>query len=285
MRIIVTSGYSRSLHAIALIHRLAEEGHEVVAGLEVTTMSVARVRVYVRQLGWRKLLKKVRATSGGRFAGAARVGQEIAPVQEYLDEHRISSSTVRAACHAVDARHIRVSSLNSPDAIQAVRELRTDVIVYSGGGILRRGLLEAPRLGVLNAHGGPLPHFRGMNAGEWSLFHGVSPTVAVHWVNEGVDTGPVLFQRPVPVEAWVDIERGRGVAARVGVEALIDAVQMVAADNAPATPQERADGRQFYVMAPPLLEVLQAWIRQGRTPLKTDEPFSFAGRVSAAARV
>ena len=40
-----------------------------------------------------------------------------------------------------------------------------------------------------------LPFFRGMNVIEWSLLYNVKPTVTVHMISEGIDTGDILFQR------------------------------------------------------------------------------------------
>jgi methionyl-tRNA formyltransferase len=119
---------------------------------------------------------------------------------------------------------------------------------------------------VLNAHGGPLPAFRGMNAAEWALFHGIRPSVTVHWMDEGIDTGPILFERPIPVEPWRHIPAGRGVATRVSVEALLEAADGIAAGTLTATPQDPAAGRQYFVMAEPLLDVVERWARAGRAP-------------------
>jgi len=54
---------------------------------------------------------------------------------------------------------------------------------------------------VVNVHPSLLPSFPGLRAIEQALEAGVSETgVTVHLVDEGVDTGPVLRQEPVPVE-------------------------------------------------------------------------------------
>ena len=250
----VTAGYGKSLHAIALVHSLAARGHAVVLCVQVRALNVGRLRGYLRQIGLRKLWGKVRAklfASSGDYAG------EVAAMQAFNREHHVSSSSLADECGVGNVRHLLVTRLDDPAVAAAVRESGADLIVYAGGGIVRSELLKATRLGVLNAHGGPLPRFRGMNAAEWALLHGIAPTVTIHWMNEGIDTGPILFERPIPAEAWRTIADGRGVATRVGVEALLDAVDRVAAENVPAMPQDVEAGRQYHVMADPLLEVLE----------------------------
>jgi phosphoribosylglycinamide formyltransferase-1 len=55
---------------------------------------------------------------------------------------------------------------------------------------------------IVNTHSAPLPQFPGAHPIEDVLAAGVSETAAtVHWVDEGVDTGPVIRAVRVPVEA------------------------------------------------------------------------------------
>ena len=53
---------------------------------------------------------------------------------------------------------------------------------------------------IVNVHPALLPAFPGLDAVGQALEHGVQVTgVTVHFVDEGVDSGPILLQRPVPV--------------------------------------------------------------------------------------
>ena len=53
---------------------------------------------------------------------------------------------------------------------------------------------------IINLHPALLPAFPGIGAIEKALEHGVRITgVTIHYVDEGVDSGPILLQRPVPV--------------------------------------------------------------------------------------
>lgn len=276
MRIVITCGYSKSFHAIALIHRLAAQGHEVVLCLNVHLFNVARFRFYLRQIGLSKLLHKARTKL---FSGKGRsesVSGEIKPMLDYLYENGITSRKVSQACREVHARLVKVPSLNSPKALKALREADIDLIVYAGGGILRKKFIKSPKLGVLNAHGGPLPQFRGMNASEWALFHGVNPVVTIHYIDTGIDTGPIFFSKPI-LNTWPNnISTIRGQGTRVGVEALLEAVDCISEGRIQPTHQDTDAGRQFFVMAEPLLEVLQRWLDDGLTPVTDSKGFRWS---------
>lgn len=276
MRLAITCGYSRSLHAIALIHRLAQEGHQVALCLRVGTLSLARVRFYWRQLGGNGLRRKLatRVWSGGKRSLEHR--DETTAMRAYLRDRGITSQTTGEACRSAGAREQVVRSLNGAPALDALRQSSVDLIIYGGGGILSQAFLDAAPLGVLNTHGGPLPQFRGMNAGEWALFHGVRPTVTAHRVEAAVDRGPILFQREVPIEVWKHgIAYGRGACTCEVVEANVDAVQRMAAGEISAQSQREFEGRVFSVMASPLIDVVERWIAEDRIPYTDPKDFRF----------
>jgi phosphoribosylglycinamide formyltransferase-1 len=80
-------------------------------------------------------------------------------------------------------------------------ERHVEVVVCAGYmHLLTRPFLD--RFTVINVHPSLLPSFPGMRAIEEALAAGVPETgVTVHFVDEGVDSGPVIAQEVVPVEA------------------------------------------------------------------------------------
>ena len=78
---------------------------------------------------------------------------------------------------------------------------RPDLVVSAGFmRILGPGVVSAYAGRILNAHPALLPDFPGAHAVRDALAAGVTQTgCTVHLVDEGVDTGPVLAQEPVPV--------------------------------------------------------------------------------------
>lgn len=264
MKIAVTSGYARSRHAIAVIARLARAGHDVGLCLNVRMFTPARLLAYSRQYGAGLLgifLRRAIPVGSGRHA-------EVRYIEDDLRSRGIAYSTVRAACRAVGARYLPVAHLNHRRALGALSAFSPDLLVYCGGGILRRALLAIPRLGAINAHGGPLPRIRGMNAAEWALLHGLVPAVAVHFVDAGVDTGPILFQRPQPVDPSDTIADVRGKAVVLSVECLVHAVDEIDAGRATPVPQRTEEGAQHFMMHPLMLEIVQDWMARGLTPAR-----------------
>jgi phosphoribosylglycinamide formyltransferase-1 len=79
-------------------------------------------------------------------------------------------------------------------------EAGVEIVVCAGYmHLLTPAFLE--RFRAINVHPSLLPAFPGMDAVGQALAAGVRETgVTVHFLDEGVDTGPVILQEPVPVE-------------------------------------------------------------------------------------
>jgi phosphoribosylglycinamide formyltransferase-1 len=85
--------------------------------------------------------------------------------------------------------------------IAALQEARVDLVVLAGFmRILKGDFLRAFAQRVINIHPALLPAFPGLEAWRQALDYGVKVTgVTVHFVDQGIDTGPILAQKMVPV--------------------------------------------------------------------------------------
>jgi phosphoribosylglycinamide formyltransferase 1 len=114
-----------------------------------------------------------------------------------------------------------------------VESRKADLIVLAGYmQLLSEGFVGRFHNRIVNIHPALLPAFPGLDAIGQALEAGVEVTgVTVHFVDEGVDTGPVIVQREVPVPA--DRDRGRLEAAIHAVEHELypEAVRMIAEDR------------------------------------------------------
>jgi len=85
--------------------------------------------------------------------------------------------------------------------IGALQEAKVDLVVLAGFmRILKGDFLRAFPQRVINIHPALLPSFPGLEAWKQALDYGVKVTgVTVHFVDQGVDTGPILAQQTVPI--------------------------------------------------------------------------------------
>ena len=85
--------------------------------------------------------------------------------------------------------------------IEALRAAEVDLVVLAGFmRVLKDAFLRAFAGRIVNIHPSLLPSFPGLAAWEQALVHGVRVTgCTVHFVDAGVDSGPIIGQQTVPV--------------------------------------------------------------------------------------
>ncbi len=135
-------------------------------------------------------------------------------------------------------------------AVARLRETRPDVIVVAAyGKILPQAILDIPRLGCVNVHASLLPKYRGAAPVQWALYHGERETgVSIMQMEAGLDTGPILLARAVPIGPDDDAPGLTAKLAEVGAEALVEALRRLDAGEIEPRCQDDAAA----TLAPPL---------------------------------
>ena len=96
------------------------------------------------------------------------------------------------------ADYIRLNKINTSDSRDLLNRLHPDIFLsLACPQILRKSTLAIPRLGAWNVHSSLLPANRGMLPTFWSLFRGDQPGVTLHKMEEKLDAGGILLQRPI----------------------------------------------------------------------------------------
>ncbi|MEI4770318.1 phosphoribosylglycinamide formyltransferase [Psychrobacillus sp. FJAT-51614] len=112
----------------------------------------------------------------------------------------------RAKNVGVETLAIKPSSFSSKEAyeqeiVKKLKELEVEWIVLAGYmRLIGNVLLEAYPNRIINIHPSLLPSFPGKDAIGQAMAHGVKVTgVSVHYVDAGMDTGPILAQQAIEV--------------------------------------------------------------------------------------
>ena len=116
-------------------------------------------------------------------------GKKLAapPVKELAMKHGIEVLQPEKASNDLFCAEIRAKE---PDLI----------VVVAFGQILKKKLLDIPRWGVINVHASLLPNLRGAAPIQWTILNDETKTgLTVMQMDEGMDTGPILFQEEIPV--------------------------------------------------------------------------------------
>ena len=136
-----------------------------------------------------------------------RSEHEILSVVTQPDRHKgrgqeLSPPPVKIFAQESDIPVLQPENANTPEFIDTLKRLNPDInIVVAFGQILRRELLDTPKLFCMNLHASILPKYRGAAPINRAIINGEKETgVTTMKMDEGLDTGDILLTRTIPIE-------------------------------------------------------------------------------------
>jgi methionyl-tRNA formyltransferase len=151
----------------------------------------------------------------------------------------IGAGPVKRCAQALGVPVEQPATLRSPEAVARLRGHAADLMVVAAYGlILPPAVLELPQLGCWNIHASLLPRWRGAAPIHRALLAGDTVTgITIMQMDAGLDTGPMLLERPVEIGAR---EAGGALhdrLAAVGAEAIVAAIEEFQAGRLTPVPQ------------------------------------------------
>jgi methionyl-tRNA formyltransferase len=128
-----------------------------------------------------------------------------------------------------------------------IREASPDLLFsFYYRSMLRKEVLDTPRVGALNLHGSLLPKYRGRAPVNWALVKGETETgVTLHFMTEKPDAGDIVGQEAVPIAfedtALTLFGKMEGAASRL----LDGLLPRIAREDIPRRPNDIAQGSYF----------------------------------------
>ena len=166
----------------------------------------------------------------GVFCPPDREGRPADPIKQEAEERGIPVFQFRR--------------MRRKRAIEAFLELNADLCVMAFvTDIVPDEILEAPARGTIQYHPSLLPKHRGPSSMNWPIIWGEPKTgLTIFWPDKGLDTGAVLLQKEV--EITPDDTLGSlyfGKLYQMGVDAMVESVQMVRDGTAPRIAQDDSE--------------------------------------------
>jgi methionyl-tRNA formyltransferase len=175
--------------------------------------------------------------------GIRERGHDVAAVYCPPDPAGGKIDPVKARALALGLPVHQHRSLKSAQARAEIAALGADlgVLAYVTQ-IVPPAVFAAPRLGSICFHPSLLPKYRGGSAIPWQIIRGETRTgVTVFWTDEGIDTGPILLQKESvigPDDTGASLYYDK--LFPLGVECVLESVDLVAAGTAPRVAQDEA---------------------------------------------
>jgi len=149
-------------------------------------------------------------------AEAGTLGGEVAIV---ISDRAGAFALQRAKKHGIKTSLITKADYPTREVydkklVEVLKENKIDLVALAGFmRIITKPLIEAFPMRIINIHPSLLPAFPGLHVQQKAIDYGVKFSgCTVHFVDEGVDTGPIIIQAVVPV---MDNDTDKSLSARI----------------------------------------------------------------------
>jgi methionyl-tRNA formyltransferase len=256
-RVIIFCPNPYSLYTTTVATLLLRQNVQVL-GIVVKKFTLARFRQEFARDGKRLLRKIYNKLVLREGAYQARSFETIV---SFRQKHGINAKSIQQLGVPVHTCY----DLNDDKVAELLKSLQPDLVVFTGGGIVREKILKVAGQGVLNCHMGKLPHYRGMDVVEWPLLQNDPDNLGftVHFMDTGIDTGDILRVENITIDADIDgIKMLREKYEPRMAEALAQTTIDFLEGKISRQKQHINDGQQYFIMHDRLLEIANANLKK-----------------------
>jgi len=171
-------------------------------------------------------------------------GDDVVAVYVAPEKPGQKADPLKEAAIAAKLPVYQPASYRKPEVWEEFRALKPDLQVMAFVTLfVPEDFLSIPTSGSIQYHPSLLPKYRGPSAINWPIIQGETETgLSIFWPDNGLDTGDVLLQKKTPI--GFEDSLGSVYFDRlfpIGVEALLESVDLVKAGKAPRTKQDESE--------------------------------------------
>lgn len=149
--------------------------------------------------------------------------------------------------------------LDHTASVDCLRTLQYDVGLHTADVIYREATIAAFRLGILNAHIGILPRYRGRSVAQWSILLGDPAGITVFFIDNGIDTGArIVLRESIPSNVTTSVQALRTMLFDHVARLYRKALEALSTDGFIYEHNDVSQGRRYYVMSKILNEVVDS---------------------------
>ncbi len=169
--------------------------------------------------------------------------------KDYLKNDFYSPPFLSKIIKGQDLELVYTENHNNKDCHQKLLSLKPDIVLLGGARILKDYIIRTAKIGILNCHPGLLPEYRGMDIVGWAIYNGDDIGVTCHFVDSGIDSGPIFKKKKSKWEKGESLLGIRVRLMRLCVTTTIEVIRELKEGSIKAEPQSGI-GKKYSLMPP-----------------------------------
>jgi len=158
-----------------------------------------------------------------------------------------------------------VNNFNTNNIVDDLKILKPEVGVFTGGGLIRKKVIECFGVGIINCHMGLLPEYRGMDVVEWPILNKEFNQIGLttHLIDPGVDTGDIIKSKKYNLNNNInDINIIRHQFEPIMCKMITRDTQLLLSKNYNLQKQSYFSGKQYYIMHKKLKTIAENFLKE-----------------------
>ena len=153
--------------------------------------------------------------------------------------------------------------VNHTESLSKIKSYNPDLLIsIAGNQIFKQPLINLAPKGCLNLHTALLPKYRGLMPSFWVLKNKEKETgVSVFFVDKGIDSGPILVQKKLPIHKNMSQAELIKKSKKLGMDAIIESIELIHQGNYKLIPNPDKD-KTYYTF--PTREDVKAFYKAGK---------------------
>ncbi len=137
-------------------------------------------------------------------------------------------------------------SINNKESIEIIKSYKPDLLIsILGNQIFKNEIINLAPKGCINLHTALLPKYRGLMPTFWVMKNDEKYTgVSVFYVNEGIDTGPIIVQKKVEIGNRTQEQLIKH-TKMIGMKSIVEAVEIIDIGNVETLENNNEDQTYF----------------------------------------
>lgn len=156
---------------------------------------------------------------------------------------KLKESAVKRYAVSKGLKVLQPTNLKSEEFQKELKELNPDVQVVVAFRMLPKSVWDLPKYGTFNLHASLLPQYRGAAPINWAIINGEKKSgVSTFFLNEKIDTGEMIFQEEVNIDASENVGSLHERLMNTGAELVVKTLKAIAGGGVNTWPQPDING-------------------------------------------